>query len=72
MYVVLWLLGSLVVGFIGRNRTFGFFGFFLASLIVSPIVVLIILLATGPDPKKSPESNQASQISDANPKHSSS
>lgn len=43
---VLWLLLSLLAGFLGRNTAIGFVGFFLLSLLLSPIMGLLILLIT--------------------------
>jgi hypothetical protein len=39
-------LSSLVVGWFGRNRKFGFWGYFFCSLALTPVVGLIILLAS--------------------------
>ncbi|HEX3126522.1 MAG TPA: hypothetical protein VH394_04270 [Thermoanaerobaculia bacterium] len=46
MLAVLWVIGSAVVGYLGRHREFGFWGFFLASLLVSPVIVLVVLLVS--------------------------
>jgi len=43
-------MASLVVGWFGRNRKFGFWGYFFCSLALTPIVGVIILLAS--DAKK--------------------
>lgn len=43
---VLWLLLSLLAGYLGRNTTIGFVGFLLLSLLFSPITGLLILLIT--------------------------
>ena len=48
MLPTLWLLGSVIVGFLGRDREFGYWGFFLGSLLVSPVIALLILLLTAP------------------------
>lgn len=47
-----WIALSILVGFLGRRRIIGFWGFFIASLLLSPFVVLFILLLTHPSPKK--------------------
>lgn len=39
-------LSSLVIGWLGRNRKFGFWGNFFCSLALTPIIGLIILLAS--------------------------
>lgn len=41
-------LASMVVGWLGRNRRFGFWGYFFCSLALTPIVGVIILLASDP------------------------
>jgi hypothetical protein len=47
-FLFLWLLPSLAVGLLGRDRAIGFLGFFLLSLLVSPVLSLIVLLITTP------------------------
>jgi hypothetical protein len=37
-----------VVGFLGRRRRIGMLGFFLASIVVTPLLVLLILVLTAP------------------------
>jgi len=50
--VVLYLLLCLLVGFVGRNRKIGFAGFFVLSVLLSPLVMaLVYLLGT---PRTSP------------------
>lgn len=41
-------LVSVFVGWLGRNRRFGFWGYFFCSLALTPIVGVIILLASDP------------------------
>lgn len=43
-----WILFSIIVGLAGRHRALGFWGFFLASLFLSPILMLLVLLVTQP------------------------
>ena len=51
MHLVLpWLIGAILIGFFGRNFRFGFWGYFFASILLTPIVGLIMLL--GAIPKK--------------------
>lgn len=45
---VLYLLGAALVGFAGRRRRVGFVGFFLASVLLTPLLGLIILLLSAP------------------------
>lgn len=43
-----WLLGSILIGFFGRNYRFGFWGYFFASILLTPIVGLLMLLGAVP------------------------
>lgn len=43
-----WLIGAIVVATLGRNRRFGFWGYFFASLLLTPIIGLLMLLAAIP------------------------
>ena len=45
---VIYIIFCVLTGFCGIDRRMGFFGTFLLALIVTPIVVLPILLLTGP------------------------
>ncbi|MDP6681455.1 MAG: hypothetical protein QF876_00430 [Desulfobacterales bacterium] len=38
---------SLSIGILGIHRKFGFWGYFFASLVLTPIIGLILLLASG-------------------------
>jgi hypothetical protein len=49
LYMVAWVLGSIVVGWLGRKRAAGFLGFLVASLWLSPIVTVIVLILTSPN-----------------------
>lgn len=40
----------LVIGFLGRHRKFGFWGYFFGSLLLTPLIGIVLLL--GSDPKK--------------------
>ena len=42
----LWLLACIIVGLVGRRRSMGFFGVFLLSLVLSPIVMILVLQLT--------------------------
>ncbi len=48
MLYAMYFLLSLAVGWLGRNRQFGFWGFFLAAMIFTPPVVLLIWALTSP------------------------
>jgi hypothetical protein len=43
---LVWLSMSLLVGFAGRHRAIGFWGFFIVSLILTPIPTALVLLLT--------------------------
>jgi hypothetical protein len=43
-----WVLGAIVIGFFGRNFRFGFWGYFFASILFTPIIGLLMLLAARP------------------------
>ena len=45
---LVWLSMSLLVGFAGRDRAIGFWGFFILSLILTPIPSILLLLVTAP------------------------
>ena len=46
--LLLWFVLSLLTGYMGRHRAFGFWGFFFASLLFTPFLVLLILILTTP------------------------
>jgi hypothetical protein len=48
LITVLWVLSSVVVGWLGRNRAAGFLGFFVASIFLSPVATLVALILTAP------------------------
>jgi len=43
--VLLWIFASWIIGLLGRNKRYGYFGNFLISFIFSPLVGLIVILA---------------------------
>jgi uncharacterized membrane protein len=45
--IVLVVVAALVIGFLGRNRRCGFWGYFFGSLLLTPFVGLILVLASG-------------------------
>lgn len=46
--LLVWILLSALVAYLGRDRVIGFWGFLVLSLLVSPPVVLLALLVTQP------------------------
>jgi uncharacterized membrane protein YiaA len=39
---------SYLIGFCGRNRKLGFWGYFFASLVLTPLIGLLLVVATDP------------------------
>lgn len=49
MNVVLIMVAlSIVIGFLGRKRRFGFWGYFFLSMLLTPVVGLLALIAAIP------------------------
>lgn len=48
---LLWLLLSALVGYMGRNRAAGFMGTFIAALLFTPLIVVIVLIVSRPAPQ---------------------
>jgi hypothetical protein len=46
--LILYIVFSLLVGLCGSQRRMGFIGTFIVSILFTPVVVLIVLLLTGP------------------------
>lgn len=46
MFQFLWIFLSLVVAVFGVDRKFGFWGYFFASLLLSPFMGILLLLAS--------------------------
>jgi uncharacterized membrane protein YiaA len=40
------IVGSIVIGVLGENRKLGFWGYFFASLLLTPLIGVILLLAS--------------------------
>jgi hypothetical protein len=58
--IVLYLIFCILAGLCGTHRRMGFFGTFLLSLVVTPVVVLLVLILTAPsrrDEGDRPQSN---------------
>lgn len=49
--VFLWIALSWLIGFLGKNKRFGFFGNFLIAFLFSPVVGVIVLLASDDRPR---------------------
>lgn len=46
--IVVYIIFSILVGVCGSQRRMGFTGTFILSLLITPLIVLIVLLLTGP------------------------
>jgi hypothetical protein len=59
--VILYILFCLLAGLCGSARRLGFFGTFLASLVLTPVLVLLVLILTAPSHRaerdRRPQSN---------------
>ena len=45
---IVWIIGSLIAGLLGRKRWIGFWGTFLFALLLSPIVAIAAMILTHP------------------------
>jgi hypothetical protein len=46
--VLLWVFLAMIIGFLGRNFRFGFWGYFFASVLFTPIIGVLMLVAAVP------------------------
>ena len=52
-YILFYIFMSIIIGLLGTNRKFGFWGYFFYSLLFTPFLGIIILLASSKTvPKK--------------------
>lgn len=51
---VIVVVASILVALLGRNRKFGFWGYFFASLLLSPVIGLLLVVASSPKPQGPP------------------
>jgi hypothetical protein len=54
LFALLWIAAALVVGLAGRDRAIGFWGWSIASLLLTPVIALVILALTAPRIAPSP------------------
>lgn len=67
--IILGYLGlCLVVAMLGQNRKWGFWGYLWSSILLSPVLGLIFLLAS--DPKLNPDSGSKASRQTASKNHS--
>jgi hypothetical protein len=48
VFIIIYLVFSILVGFCGSPRRIGFFGTFILSILLTPVVVLLVLILVGP------------------------
>ena len=48
MLFVAWVIGAVVIAFFGRHMRFGFWGYFFASILLTPIIGVLLLFAAIP------------------------
>jgi hypothetical protein len=46
MFVLYYIIFCVAVAFLGRNRRIGALGFFIVSLLLTPVIALLILVLT--------------------------
>lgn len=44
--IYVYFMASVLVGFLGRHRAIGFIGFFIASLLITPVLSFLVLAMT--------------------------
>lgn len=49
-FIVIYVFLSIIIGILGINRKFGFWGYFFGSLLLSPVIGILLIL--GSDKKK--------------------
>ncbi len=49
--IVLTIVFSYIIGKLGTNRKFGFWGYFFCSIIFTPLIGLLLVLSSDPRPK---------------------
>jgi hypothetical protein len=53
--VIAWILGSLIIALFGSRFRFGFWGYFFGSLLLTPVIGLLLLLAAMPPSRRKPD-----------------
>jgi len=51
-FILIYLILSILLGLVGYNRKFGFWGYFFGSLLLTPFVGLLLVLASDPIPRR--------------------
>lgn len=45
-FIPLLIIAGLIIGLLGKNKKFGFWGYFLASIFLTPVIGLLLVLAS--------------------------
>jgi hypothetical protein len=59
--IAAWLVLAIIIGFFGRNRRFRFWGYFFASVLLTPIIGLLLLIAAIPVKPPRPHKQQVAR-----------
>lgn len=59
--IAAWLILAILIGFFGRNRRFRFWGYFFASVLLTPIIGLLLLIAAIPVKQPRPHKPQVAR-----------
>lgn len=51
-YPAIMLFLSLIIGYIGRHRKMGFWGYFFGSLVLTPLIGFLLVIASDPKEDK--------------------
>lgn len=51
-YSIPYFCAALLIGFLGINRKMGFWGYFFSSLLLTPVMGVLLLLASDPKRKE--------------------
>lgn len=46
MPLIIYIIICLIIGLLGVNRKFGFWGYFFGSIVLSPVIGLLLVLAS--------------------------
>lgn len=52
VFLLLYIFFCMLIGFLGQNRLFGFWGYFFASIIFTPIGGLFLLIPSEPSKRE--------------------
>ncbi|MDD2764706.1 MAG: hypothetical protein PHE83_12110 [Opitutaceae bacterium] len=61
VFVILYVVFCWLLGYLGRNAKFGFWGNFWVSVILTPVIGIVVLLAQDSRPDRNKANSQARQ-----------